>query len=129
MQENSHAPVNIGWGYDNRTLPVRIPNSTPEAKRLELRVAGTDSNPYLLFAILVSAILEGLEQILEPPLPILGNGYQANLKRLPSDLTTAISLFEKSEKIRKFIPPTLREMFIATKKQEIKIVKSGEIDG
>ena len=60
--------------------------------------------------------------MLEPPPPVLGNGYEANLKRLPHDLHTAISLFEKSEKIRKLIPPTLREMFIATKKQEIKIV-------
>jgi len=122
LQENSHAPVNIGWGYDNRTLAVRIPNSPNNAKRLELRVPGADSNPYFLFAILVSAILNGLEEMLEPPSPVLGNGYEANLKRLPRDLRTAISLFEKSEKIRKLLPPTLREMFIATKKQEIKIV-------
>ena len=122
LRENSHAPVNIGWGYDNRTLAVRIPNSPNNAKRLELRVAGADSNPYFLFAILVSAILNGLDEMLDPPTPVLGNGYEANLKRLPHDLRTAISLFEKSEKIRKLVPPTLREMFIDTKKQEIKIV-------
>ena len=129
FQENSHAPVNIGWGFDNRTLAIRIPNSLPEAKRIELRVAGADSNPYLLFAILVSAILDGINEFVEPPLPVSGNGYNANLNKLPSQLKTAIFQFEKSEKIRKYMPTTLRDMFLATKKQELRLAILGDFDG
>ncbi len=126
LQANSHAPVNIGWGFDNRTVAVRIPNASRSAKRLELRVAGADSNPYLLFAILVSSILDGIDEMLVPPSPVSGNGYEANLKKLPCDLKTAISKFEKSEKIREYMPKMLREMFIATKKQEMQIAMSGD---
>ena len=128
LQANSHAPVNIGWGFDNRTVAVRIPNASLSAKRLELRVAGSDSNPYLLFAILVSSILDGIDEMKVPPLPVLGNGYAANLKKLPCDLKTAIFQFEKSEKMRKYMPTILREMFIATKKQEMQIARSGVLD-
>ena len=128
LQENSHAPLNIGWGFDNRTVAVRIPNAAPEARRLELRVAGADSNPYLLFAFLVASILDGIEEMLVPPPPISGNGYEADLKRLPRDLKTALSIFENSEHMRRMMPPTLREMFIATKKQEIRLAVSGEFN-
>ena len=128
LKENSHAPLNIGWGFDNRTVAVRIPNAPPEARRLELRVAGADSNPYLLFAILVASILDGIDEMLIPPPPISGNGYEADLKRLPRDLKTALSIFENSEHMRRMMPPTLREMFIATKKQEIRLAVSGEFN-
>ena len=121
LQKNSHAPVNIGWGFDNRTLAVRIPNAAPASRRLELRVAGADSNPYLLFSILVSFIIAGIEEMLVPPPAVFGNGYEADLKILPHDLKTALSVFENSEQMRRMMPPTLREMFIATKKQEIRL--------
>ena len=121
LQKNSHAPVNIGWGFDNRTVAVRIPSAAPASRRLELRVAGADSNPYLLFSILVSFIIAGIEEMLVPPPAVFGNGYEADLKILPHDLKTALSVFENSEQLRRMMPPTLREMFIATKKQEIRL--------
>ena len=125
LQGNSHAPSNIGWGFDNRTVAVRIPNAPPEARRIELRVAGADSNPYLLFAILVSFILDGIDEMLLPPPPVFGNGYEADLKRLPQNLKTALSIFENSDQMRSMLPPTLRKMFIATKKQEIRLAIKG----
>ena len=121
LQKNSHAPVNIGWGFDNRTVAVRIPSAAPTSRRLELRVAGADSNPYLLFSILVSFIIAGIEEMLVPPPAVFGNGYEADLEILPHDLKTALSVFENSEQMRRMMPPTLREMFIATKKQEIRL--------
>ena len=86
-----------------------------------VRVAGADSNPYLLFSILVSFIIAGIEEMLVPPPAVFGNGYEADLKILPNDLKTALSVFENSEQMRRMMPPTLREMFIATKKQEIRL--------
>ena len=48
--EGAHAPINATWGYDNRTVAVRVPGGPPVATRIEHRVAGGDVNPYLNFA-------------------------------------------------------------------------------
>jgi glutamine synthetase len=41
----SSAPINVHWGYDNRTAGLRVPMSGPEARRVENRVGGADANP------------------------------------------------------------------------------------
>jgi glutamine synthetase len=41
------APINVQWGYDNRTVGFRIPHSAPAARRIENRIPGVDCNPYL----------------------------------------------------------------------------------
>ena len=42
-----NAPINLHWGYDNRTTGLRVPSSAPENRRIENRIAGADVNPYL----------------------------------------------------------------------------------
>ena len=76
----------------------------------------------------MSFILDGIEEKLTPPLPVSGNGYEANLKKLPRDLKTALSIFENSAQMHKILPPTLREMFIATKEQELRTTLLGDLD-
>ena len=44
------APINVRWGHDNRTCGIRIPKSGPQARRVENRVPGVDTNPYLAMA-------------------------------------------------------------------------------
>ena len=44
------APINVQWGYDNRTCGLRVPLDTPENTRVESRFAGSDANPYLAMA-------------------------------------------------------------------------------
>ena len=46
----SSAPINVHWGYDNRTAGLRVPMSGPDARRVENRVGGADANPYLAIA-------------------------------------------------------------------------------
>ena len=46
----SVAPINVQWGYDNRTAGLRVPTSTGAARRVENRLAGADANPYLAIA-------------------------------------------------------------------------------
>ena len=77
----AHAPTGISWGYDNRTTALRIPLSPPAARRIEHRVAGADSNPYLLFAALLGAKLYGIEGQMEAPAPLTGNAYTQNCPR------------------------------------------------
>jgi glutamine synthetase len=66
----SQAPVNLQWGYDNRTTGLRIPVSAPAARRVENRIAGADANPYLAIAASLAAGLAGLDERLPPTEPI-----------------------------------------------------------
>ena len=50
LRRYSDAPVNLHWGWDNRTVGLRVPVSTDAARRVENRVAGADANPYLSIA-------------------------------------------------------------------------------
>ena len=58
----SQAPINLQWGYDNRTTGLRVPASGPAARRVENRVAGADANPYLAIAASLAAGLKGLQE-------------------------------------------------------------------
>ncbi|WP_374356041.1 glutamine synthetase family protein, partial [Chitinimonas sp.] len=71
----SQAPINLQWGYDNRTAGLRVPNSSPAARRIENRIAGADANPYLAIAASLAAGLAGMQEKLRPSEPISGNGY------------------------------------------------------
>jgi len=61
----SSAPINVHWGYDNRTAGLRVPMSGPEARRVENRVGGADANPYLAIAASLACgylgMIEGLK--------------------------------------------------------------------
>lgn len=63
---NSQAPVNLEWGYDNRTTGLRIPRSAAAARRVENRIAGADANPYLVMAASLAAGLAGMEDQCDP---------------------------------------------------------------
>lgn len=67
----SRAPVNLHWGYDNRTTGLRIPVSGPAARRVENRIGGADANPYLAIAASLAAGLAGMEERLTPTEPLL----------------------------------------------------------
>ncbi|MDF2095940.1 glutamine synthetase family protein [Aquibaculum arenosum] len=62
----SDAPINVHWGRDNRTCGLRVPDSPPEARRVENRVVGADANPYLAIAGTLACGLLGLEEELQP---------------------------------------------------------------
>jgi glutamine synthetase len=71
----SQAPVNLQWGYDNRTTALRVPASHPAARRVENRVAGADANPYLALAASLAAGLAGMDERLVATSPIADSGY------------------------------------------------------
>jgi glutamine synthetase len=92
----SWAPVNIVWGRDNRTCGIRVVGSG-NALRIENRLPGGDSNPYLAFATTLAAGLHGIEHRIEPPTEFHGNGYQATgVPRIPRSLYEAIDCWAES---------------------------------
>jgi len=118
LTPNSHAPTGIGWGYENRTSAIRIPGGHHKARRIEHRVAGSDANPYLLLAVLLAGVLEGLERQEEPMPPVVGNAYEADLEQLPEDWNAAITAFEESHALKRHLSPQFCEVFAAMKWQE-----------
>jgi glutamine synthetase len=120
FQTGSHAPTSPAWGYENRTVAVRVPAGSNRARRIEHRVAGADANPYLVFAAVLAAALEGIEQRLTPPDPVSGDGYeQAGEAGLPVYMQDALALFGQSDFIRRALGPELQHNFGLTKAQEI----------
>ena len=95
----SQAPVNLQWGYDNRTTGLRIPASPPVSRRVENRVAGADANPYLAIAASLAAGLAGIREQLQPSCPLTSNGYNQS-HSLPRNLQDSLQLMQRSTHAR-----------------------------
>lgn len=73
---NAFVPLNDCWGFNNRTVAMRIPHSDEANTRIEHRISGADANPYLVTAAVLAGILHGLENKFDPGPPIVGNAYE-----------------------------------------------------
>jgi glutamine synthetase len=122
----NHAPTSVCWAYENRTAAVRIPGGPPAARRIEHRVAGGDINPYLTFAVILGAAMEGIDNAMTPPAPITGNAYDLDLPQLAPDWATAIDLFEAEPLVARIFPAELIRNLVLTKRQELRLMD--EID-
>ena len=114
-----HAPTYPAWGYENRTVAIRVPTGSPKARRIEHRVAGADANPYLLMAATLAAVLEGITAKSPAPQPVTGNGYAQTVEPLPIHPHEAVEIFRHSEFIATGLSPELRRHITLTKEQEL----------
>jgi glutamine synthetase len=116
----AHAPTGVAWAYENRTAAIRVPAGPAAARRIEHRVAGGDTNPYLLLTAILGAALAGMEDTLDPPPPVTGNAYSLDLPQLPRNWADAIAAFESSPLIARILPDELIRNFLLTKRQEMR---------
>jgi len=86
----SYAPLAPTWGHNNRTVALRVPAGPAAARRIEHRVAGADTNPYLVLAAVLAGIHIGLAQRLDPGPPTEGNAYAEVEPSLPRTWDSAI---------------------------------------
>jgi glutamine synthetase len=94
------APTGVAWSYDNRTTGFRVIGSG-QSLRAECRIPGADANPYLAFAAMLAAGLDGIERELELPPIFEGNLYEAeDAVQVPRTLAEAIAEAERSEMLR-----------------------------
>lgn len=119
LQSGSYAPTRVAWGWNNRSVAVRVPASEGSALRIEHRLSGADANPYLVLTGVLGGILQGLERGDPPPAPVEGNAYGMELKRLSDDMDDAIYDFEKSDFIASVLGKDLRQIFSEIKKVEL----------
>lgn len=120
LQPGSHAPTSATWGYDNRTVALRVPASDPANTRIEHRLAGSDGNPHLVLAAILAAALDGLERKLEAQPPVEGDAYSHPPEHnLPVEWGVALDHFERSVFVRDHLGATLQRSFILSKRQEL----------
>lgn len=93
----SWAGTTVSWSYENRSTGIRaIADHEPQA-RLEHRLPGADTNPYIVIAACLAGGLHGIEQKIEPPPPFAGDAYAASeLASVPQSLEEAVGLLERS---------------------------------
>jgi len=119
---NAHAPTAVCWGYENRTVALRVPGGAPAARRIEHRVAGGDINPYLMLAGVLGAAMNGIEDGQLPPAPVTGSAYDQSLPQLADTWAKAIDLFAESPHIQRIFHPMMIDNLVRTKRQDMRIV-------
>ncbi|MCK4419518.1 glutamine synthetase, partial [Candidatus Aerophobetes bacterium] len=123
------APVYLSWALKNRSDLIRVPVYRPgkeEATRIELRSPDPACNPYLAFAVMLSAGLEGIEKEYDFVEPVKANVYKmseeereaAGIRQLPENLWEAIKIAEKSDWLKKTLGERLFFKLIENKKIE-----------
>jgi len=123
------APVYVAWSMRNRSALIRIPLYKPgseQATRAELRCPDPACNPYLTFACLLHAGLDGIEQGYELPEPMETNLYhltpeqrrERGIVSLPETLGEAIDVFSQSELAKRALGPHIFDRYVELKRKE-----------
>ncbi len=113
----SSAPINVHWGYDNRTAGLRVPMSGADARRVENRVGGADANPYLAIAASLACGYLGMIEGLKPSEPIGGSAYDLAIA-LPRTLAEALRLLRESKPLVDLFGDRFVLAFTAVKEAE-----------
>lgn len=93
----SWAPTSVSWGRDNRTCGFRVVGHGA-SRRVECRIPGADVNPYLGYAALLAAGLDGIENKTDPGPELKGNAYEGGAaEAFPASLREAVDRWESSE--------------------------------
>ncbi|MGI5931157.1 MAG: glutamine synthetase family protein [Eubacterium sp.] len=121
LGHSMEAPQYVSWSAENRSQLIRIPAS--DQKRIELRSPDPTANPYIAYALLIYAGLEGLEKGLVPSAPVDRNLYQVDvaleedLTPLPSSISEAAKYANQSAFIREHIPASLLDAYLKQAQQ------------
>ena len=114
---SSSSPVNLAWAIDNRTVGLRIPDSPPEARRIENRLAGSDVNPYLVIAATLACGYLGMVEGLQPTEATEGSAYGED-HSLHRHVLSAIEAMRDSEGMRSILGDAFVDLYTALKEHE-----------
>jgi len=118
FQKNLYVPLSPTWGYNNRTVALRIPAGADNARRIEHRVAGADANAYIVMTAVLAGILHGHRQTLEPDAPIEGDAIAQREPSLPDDWLGATKTFAASRWAAQYMGPTFVDLYTKIKLAE-----------
>lgn len=111
------APINVQWGYDNRTCGIRVPHSSPAARRIENRLPGVDCNPYLAIAVTLAAAWLGIMEKKQPSAPLEGDAYGFPFA-FPRGLDDAIPVLRGCKPMAEVLGERFVNAFCAVKEEE-----------
>ncbi|HWD12747.1 glutamine synthetase family protein [Pseudochrobactrum sp. sp1633] len=117
LTPDASAPVNVKWGYDNRTTALRVPRSEPQARRVENRIPSSDANPYLALAASLACGLIGLKNKIMPDAPVT-TSVNRNEVELPRGLIEAVNLFEQDAELKALLGESFATTYAAIKRAE-----------
>jgi glutamine synthetase len=117
LRRHSTAPINVHWGIENRTVGLRVPLSSPEARRVENRIAGADANPYLAIAASLACGHLGMTEEIEPTDPIRGSAYRL-AQTLPQQLPEALRKLQLSGPLKETLGEAFVDVLLAVKQTE-----------
>lgn len=123
------APYRANWGYDNRCTLLRIPPERGGGTRLEIRVGDGAANPYLMFASVLAAGLDGIRRKLPAPTAAEGWAYtDESAAVLPMTFTSALDALEQDPLFRELLGPMVVDTHLTLKRDEIFRYESSESD-
>ncbi|MBY0443630.1 MAG: glutamine synthetase, partial [Burkholderiales bacterium] len=111
------APINVQWGFDNRTCGIRVPHSDPIARRIENRLPGVDCNPYLALAATLACAYLGIEEQLTPTEPLTGDAYTLPFA-FPRGLDAATQILSDCHPIAAVLGEQFIKAYCAVKEAE-----------
>ena len=120
------APIYIAWSERNRSPLIRVPAARGEGARAELRSPDPSCNPYLAFAVMLKAGIDGIRNQIDPGKPVSQNIYimskgekeSLGIESLPSNLNEALLELNKDEVIKSALTGHILESYIEAKKEE-----------
>ena len=120
------APVYLAWSLANRSALLRVPAKRGNATRVELRSPDPSCNPYLAFAVILGACVDGVKNKIMPPKQVGANIYaltpeerkRKRINSLPGSLAEALALLEKSKVAKEALGDHIFKEFTETKHKE-----------
>ena len=117
LVRSNAAPINIQWGTDNRTVGIRSPLASAQARRIENRVIGADANPYVALAASMACGLMGIEQRIEPTSECKGDAYLGDFQ-LPRSLGEALALLRAETDLHQVLGESFITVYTEVKEIE-----------
>ena len=111
------SPVNLAWAIDNRTVGLRVPDSGPEARRVENRLAGADVNPYLVIAASLACGYLGMTEGLKPTEETEGSAYGQDFG-LHKHIYSAVDALRDSDAMRGMLGDSFVDLYTLLKDAE-----------
>ncbi len=112
-------PIRRCWGYENRSVALRIPLGDGAARRIEHRIAGADANPYLTLATALAGIHHGLSHQSDPGAPSEGNTGHAYDPDLPFRPRRALDRLAETQILGDYFGDNYLKAYIACKQAEL----------
>jgi glutamine synthetase len=114
----SYVPMTAQWGFNNRTVALRVPCGSGPATRIEHRVSGADANPFLVVAGILAGVRHGLVNGIDPGQHAEGNAEELDGPPLPTAWVNSLEKFRTSDIVREAFGAPFQDVYYRLKETE-----------